>query len=425
MPVDIVPWRGEIGTFNNRKKIYFYKGSFCFLSALIYAFVWSLLQIFSLVRFTVNLICFAINSRLFFFVITRIFRKVRLQLITLLYSVMIVNVILWYFFCLLGLSGDIEFNPGPKPDSSQSFSICHWNLNSMSAHNYSKISLLTAYISIHDFDIICLSETYLTSTTDINDGNLKIPGYIMYHVDHPSDVKRDGVCFCYKTMLPLKVLSTNFLQECINFEVCIGKKICRFIHFYRTPSQSQDEFHDFLTNLEVNLDDSFNSNPFLITAIGDFNAKSKNWPEGDRSAIEGSKIEFLISQFGLSQIIKEPTHILENSSSCIDLIFTTQPNMVLESGVHHSLHQNCHHQIIFAKFNLKVYYPPPYERTIFHYSQANVDHIQQAINLFDWENAFLNTDVNAQVFIFSNTVLNILNNYIPHETKICDDHDPP
>ena len=39
---------------------------------------------------------------------------------------MIANVMLWYFFCLLELSGDIEFNPGRKPDSSQSFSICHW-----------------------------------------------------------------------------------------------------------------------------------------------------------------------------------------------------------------------------------------------------------------------------------------------------------
>ena len=74
---------------------------------------------------------------------------------------------------------------------------------------------------------------------------------------------------------------------------------------------------------------------------------------------------------------------------------------------------------------MKLYYPPPYERTIYHFSQANVDHIQQAINLFDWENAFLNTDVDAQVSSFSNTVLNILNNYIPHETKICDDQDPP
>ena len=83
---------------------------------------------------------------------------------------------------------------------------------------------MTAYISIRDFDIISLSETYLTSNTDINDGNLKIPGYIMYCVDHPSDVKRDGVCIFYKTMLPLKVLSTNVLQEYLNFEVSIGNK---------------------------------------------------------------------------------------------------------------------------------------------------------------------------------------------------------
>ena len=65
MPVDKAQWRGEIDTFNNRKKIYFYKEPFCLLSALIYAFVWSLVQIFSMVSFTVDLICFATNSRLF------------------------------------------------------------------------------------------------------------------------------------------------------------------------------------------------------------------------------------------------------------------------------------------------------------------------------------------------------------------------
>ena len=244
----------------------------------------------------------------------------------------------------------------------------------------------------------------------------------MYRADHHSDVKRGRVCTYYKTMLPLKVLTTNLLQECINFEVSVRNKISRFIYLYRTPSQLQDEFHDILTNLEIYLSESFNSNLFLTTDIGDFNAKSNKWSEGDRSTIKGIKIDFLTSQFGLSQIIKEATHILENSSSCIDLIFTTQTNMVLECGVHHSLHQNCNHQIIFAKFNLKVYYPPPYERTIFHYSQANVYHIQQAINLFDWENAFLNTDVDAQVFIISNT-LKILNKYLLYETKICDERD--
>ena len=108
-------------------------------------------------------------------------------------------------------------------------------------HNYSKISLLTAYISIHNFDIICLSETYLTSTTDINDGNLKITGYIMYRVDHPSDVKRGGVCIYYKTILPLKVLSTNFLRECINFE-----------RIYRKKNADSFIFIELLVNLSMN-----------------------------------------------------------------------------------------------------------------------------------------------------------------------------
>ena len=150
----------------------------------------------------------------------------------------------------------------------------------------------------------------------------------------------------------------------------------------------------------MNLDDSFNSSPFLTTVISEFNAKSNTWSEGDRSTIEGSKIDFLTSQFGLSQIIKEPTHIVENSSSCTGLTFTTQPNMVLESGIHHSLHKNCQHQIISATFHLKVYYAPPYERTIFHYSQANADHIQQAINLFDLENAFLILMLRPSVHFF-------------------------
>ena len=34
------------------------------------------------------------------------------------------------------------------------------------------------------------------------------------------------------------------------------------------------------------------------------------------------------------------------SSPCIDLIFTDQPNLSVNSGVHASLHPNCHHQIV-------------------------------------------------------------------------------
>ena len=105
----------------------------------------------------------------------------------------------------------------------------------------------------------------------------------------------------------------------------------------------------------MNLDALSTNNPFLKVLIGDFNAKLSDWYLTDITSFEGSEINFLASQFAMSQVIKEPTHILDNSKSCLDLIFTSQPNMIMDSGVHPSLHYNCHHQIIHAKFNLKVF----------------------------------------------------------------------
>ena len=144
---------------------------------------------------------------------------------------------------------------------------------------------------------------------------------------------------------------------------------------YRSPNQSEGNFENFCNNFELTLDAVSATNPFLIVAIGDFNAKSSNWYTGDTTTFGGSKIEAITSQFGLQQIINELTHIQGKSESCIDLIFSSQPNSVMSSGIHSSPHQNCHHQIIFAKFNLKVHYSPPYEREVWHIKKANTDHI--------------------------------------------------
>ena len=79
---------------------------------------------------------------------------------------------IWFSLTIMRLSGDIEEKTVPKRNSNQSFSICHWNLNSITAHNYLKISLLRAYISLHNFEVVCISESYLDSTTAPDDENL-------------------------------------------------------------------------------------------------------------------------------------------------------------------------------------------------------------------------------------------------------------
>ena len=127
----------------------------------------------------------------------------------------------------------------------------------------------------------------------------------------------------------------------------------------------------------------------------------------------------------MNQIINEPTNVINNSFSCIDLIFCNQPNLITSSGVHSSLHPNCHHHITHAKLDLKVYYPPPYKRTIWHYNEANPDHIRRSIEFFNWDNAFHNCDINDQVALFNRTILNIMKNFIPQEQRTYDDKDPP
>ena len=62
-------------------------------------------------------------------------------------------------------------------NSCYNFSMCHWNLNSVAAHDLSKLSLLETYNVQRKFHMICLFETYLDSTIQYDDQILTLNGY--------------------------------------------------------------------------------------------------------------------------------------------------------------------------------------------------------------------------------------------------------
>ena len=70
--------------------------------------------------------------------------------------------------------------------------------------------------------------------------------------------------------------------------------------------------------------------------------------------------------------------------------------MVMNSGVFLSIHQNCHHQIVFAKVNLNILYLPPYMRRTLDYGKTNHETISNAIANFDKKKAFSNINVHTQ-----------------------------
>ena len=119
---------------------------------------------------------------------------------------------------------------------SLKLSICYWNLNNIATHNYAKLSLLKSHNLVHSFDIICLSEIYLNSETPLNDTCPELTVYNLFCSDHNN--KRGGVCIYYKSTLSLRILNISNTDECINFEVSIANKICRFIQLYKSLSMS-------------------------------------------------------------------------------------------------------------------------------------------------------------------------------------------
>ena len=190
-------------------------------------------------------------------------------------------------------------------------SICHWNLNRISVHDYSKLFLLKTYNSFHKFDIISLLKTYLDSSVLLEDDNLVILGYNLVLYDHSSKTKRGGVCLYCKNYLPLRVLNISYLKECLNFDLVIGDKSCNLVALYKFPNQSQDESQTFSDNFKLTSETLTQKGSFLTTVIGDFNAKSNNWYSHDKTSFEGSAIESIVSQFGLHQSINESTHFLQ------------------------------------------------------------------------------------------------------------------
>ena len=98
-----------------------------------------------------------------------------------------------------------------RRDSCNNLSVCHWNLNSMAAHNFEKRNLLEVYNTINKFDNICLSESYLDSSIASDNNDLSTKGYKLYRADYPNNIKRDGVHAYIMEWVPVRCLSNTYL----------------------------------------------------------------------------------------------------------------------------------------------------------------------------------------------------------------------
>ena len=91
--------------------------------------------------------------------------------------------------------------------------------------------------------------------------------------------------------------------------------------FYRPPNSNTGYFELIIESI----DRAYNTNIVDIIILGDFNC--------NMSVNNKNKMTELLQEFNLKQLITEPTHFTENSSSLIDLILVRNNSNILSSGV--------------------------------------------------------------------------------------------
>ena len=95
-----------------------------------------------------------------------------------------------------------------------------------------------------------------------------------------------------------------------------------------------------------------------IVLLGDFNCHLQGTDSKTGSEIQPktARLLTLFQLFGMQNIVNQPTKITLGSSTLIDLIVTTKPNLINRKGVVPlGLSDHC---LIYATLNLKLNRPP-------------------------------------------------------------------
>ena len=222
-----------------------------------------------------------------------------------------------------------------------------WNLNSIVKDNFHRVSLIEAHNSLLNYDLISICETCLNDSFELTETLLD--EYTFVPVNNPANTRRGGVGLFFKNSFPVVIRNDLSFEESIVAELKFGRKKMFFTILYRSPAfdHNPPNVQAFLSDFNNLYAKTKAENPFAAFFTGDFNAHFKFWWPDGNTTTEGSEIEFLLSSLGLFQVISEPTNFEPNKNpTCIDLVITDQPNLILDSGTRASLDSYSHHQII-------------------------------------------------------------------------------
>ena len=260
---------------------------------------------------------------------------------------------------------------------------------------------LVAYAMSEKPDIISITETWLNISDKHLISEVNIPGYNMF-LNCRENRKGGGVILYIKdTISATEVEKVNRpAYESLYVKIRVNGKYIILATIYRPPKMSLEDDNLLYDEIEAVV----KTKPSII--CGDFNLPRINWRLFS-SDNEGSRLLKIIKKLYLSQFVSEPT--LDNN--ILDIVLASDPDLIHICEVGEIL-SNSDHKIIRCNINCEV---DVKENMLLvpNYSKGNISGLKSELQKINWQTVLTSNSVEQMCTIFTNTLLEVENKWIP------------
>ena len=331
------------------------------------------------------------------------FGKTSMNFDTFLCSALL-QFITFLFILLLLMANDIELHPGPN---RHNLGLCHINIRSLQKN----MTALQTFVN-DSVDIITLSETFLRDSIDYN--LLSVDGFKRLEHRNRTDQFGGGVGLYVRNNIMCYRRKEYELPdiEAMWHEIRVGSTSMLLCTCYRPPNSGivfWDKLGDCISMAQ-------NTNTSNLIIIGDLNS--------DPSTTSGKKLnEFTVSH-NLHINVHEATRYTATGSSILDQVLSSSQHVVNNITIEPPIGTNDHCTVV-ASLRLKPKIDPPYNRTIWNYSKADISGLKRHLAQADWDACFSSEDVNCIACSWTETLLNGARMFIPNRTITVRPKDKP
>jgi hypothetical protein len=141
--------------------------------------------------------------------------------------------------------------------------------------------------------------------------------------------------------------------------------------------------------------------------------------------IPNNRLEEILGNSNMTQLITEPTHFIPTSATIIDIIATSCLDLIIDAHVTSpSLSNHCDIAVLMTVGKVKG---QKINRTIYDYKRADWENLNKNLKEHDWEDIFRKRNIDEQVDEWTETyiTLHYINIFIPSKEVTISSSDPP